>query len=224
MLPRGPLQGRALRPGRHGGRPGHERRYVTTTLPSGVARGSDRPLRQAGRSAPVVAITAGLVATASVPVGRLRKSRESSPASPHRANPRRMSPQSGPRPPIRTATAGPVGVSARRDRPPGDSDAGSRIRLLISSTGSPLGFVDLDPADPIPPPTSWPRRAPHSTSRRRSTPPGRSCSDEFAPTVSVVIATRGRSFELVRCVRSVLAIDYANFEVIVVDNNDHPVR
>ena len=98
---------------------------------------------------------------------------------------------------------------------------GSRSRLLVTSAGSPLGFVDLDATEPIPGADEMARRAALLDQPPAITAAGTfEGSAEFAPTVSVVIPTRGRSFELVRCVRSVLAVDYANFEVIVVDNND----
>jgi O-antigen biosynthesis protein len=40
-----------------------------------------------------------------------------------------------------------------------------------------------------------------------------------APLVSVVVATRDRTPSLARCLDSMLAIDYSNFEIVVVDND-----
>jgi len=42
--------------------------------------------------------------------------------------------------------------------------------------------------------------------------------------VSVVVATRGRTSELLLCVESILTQNYSNFEMVVVDNNDDPAR
>jgi glycosyltransferase involved in cell wall biosynthesis len=42
---------------------------------------------------------------------------------------------------------------------------------------------------------------------------------ETAPLVSVVVATRDRATSLARCLDSVLANDYPNFEIVVVDND-----
>ena len=39
-----------------------------------------------------------------------------------------------------------------------------------------------------------------------------------APFVSVIISTRNRAAQLARCLRSLLALDYPDFEIIVVDN------
>jgi glycosyltransferase involved in cell wall biosynthesis len=46
--------------------------------------------------------------------------------------------------------------------------------------------------------------------------------DLDAPMVSIVVATRGRMVELPECVDSLLAQQYPNFEIVVVDNNDNP--
>ena len=44
-------------------------------------------------------------------------------------------------------------------------------------------------------------------------------TDGWAPTVSVIICTRDRADDLARCLPSVLAADYPDFEVIVVDQS-----
>jgi len=44
-------------------------------------------------------------------------------------------------------------------------------------------------------------------------------TDSWAPTVSVIICTRDRADDLARCLPSVLAADYPDFEVIVVDQS-----
>jgi glycosyltransferase involved in cell wall biosynthesis len=99
---------------------------------------------------------------------------------------------------------------------------GSRTRLLVTSGGSPLGLLDLAVGEEVPAPHEVAERLSLPDSGTRTPSPEFLGSSDFTPTVSVIIPTRGRSFELLRCVRSVLASDYQHFEVLVVDNNDRP--
>jgi GT2 family glycosyltransferase len=49
-------------------------------------------------------------------------------------------------------------------------------------------------------------------------PAGQESPSAPAPLVSVVVPTRHRPEQIIRCVRSLLALDYPNYEIIVVDN------
>ena len=181
-----------------------ERHYVTKTLSTGVLRGFGSvvsgqllgPLRSA-------AIVAGLTATAfGFARGRWRQP-DAAPAA------------SSPWLPL-------VMSEYRLDDPNQRvvATSNSRTRLLVTSAGSPLGFVDLAPSEQIPTPEQISEQLSSDQSAIGPAAGAFTGSAAFTPRVSVVVPTRGRSFELVRCIRSVLAVDYPDFEVLVVDNND----
>lgn len=179
-----------------------ERGYVVRTLSRGVLRGlaSGRPsgVLQA------VAIVAGFVVTA---VGYLSGRRVSA----------------APAPAVEPVPAKPwqplvlqefsLDALVAQDQP----QPGTRRRLLVTSAGTPLGLVDLTGSQPTPSSEELVQRVSGNGRSPREDFRG---STAFTPAVSVVVPTRGRSFELVRCVRSLLAVDYPHFEVLVVDNND----
>jgi len=177
-----------------------ERSYVTRTLPSGVLMGLARAAT--GRVSGILragTIVLGLGATAG---GYLAARRTLKPVPMDEA--------------WRPLTVAEMHLeSADLAARPGQQ----RLRLLVVSDGSPLGFIDVDEDEPLPS-----RQAVHdrlaATSAADVDAPGMSSQVEYIPDVTIVIPTRGRSDELVRCVKSVLEIDYPNFEVIVVDNND----
>ena len=195
---------------------GTERSYVTRTLTSGFVRGLVEPLR--GRFAgPVrsLAIAVGLLATAT---GYLIAAR---PAPTAAGAVQDQTPTSTPEPqewtPLRV-----VDYDIDAVVPTGEVDLSDRVRLLVISGGAPIGFLDIESAEGLPDADEVARRM--GVSRRSTGGPVQERASSFSvPMVSVVIATRGRTDEVIRCVDSVLAQDYSNYEVLVIDNNDDPL-
>lgn len=97
--------------------------------------------------------------------------------------------------------------------------------VLVRDGGRPIATVEID----IPPDGLTPaaleqalraRVGPtKSESQLRTAEAGRRAFLSRAPFASVIIATRNRPDRLARCLASVEALDYPDFEVIVVDNN-----
>jgi len=197
-----------------------ERRCVVATLTRGMLRG----LRSTATGQPsgllrAAAITAGFTATAfGYARGRLRRDTSPCEVTSSTNGTARAGASSAP---DFTAWRPMVMAEYRLDGPEDQVTAtpGSRTRLLVTSAGSPLGFVDVPSGEAVPPSSEIARQV--AVDPPADPPPTPFIgSGDFTPSVSVVIPTRGRSFELVRCVRSVLAVDYPDFEVLVVDNND----
>lgn len=96
-----------------------------------------------------------------------------------------------------------------------------RTRLLVTRDGNPVDTLDLAPGHPLP----EARLRELAAAAAAMTVPEVGAdvftgADGHTPSVTVVIPTRGRSAELRRAVASVLASDYPDFDVVVVDNND----
>ncbi len=87
---------------------------------------------------------------------------------------------------------------------PEQAEGYRRARLLLRSAGSPVTFVDADIVD---------------GTVTVEVPDRRAASDAVPhPPVSVVLCTRDRPEHLERALASIRALDYADFEVVVVDN------
>jgi glycosyltransferase involved in cell wall biosynthesis len=103
-----------------------------------------------------------------------------------------------------------------------DAEGYSRARLLVRTDGRPLGFVDVGVSDCD---VDF-SELKHSVAQLRATssihpPPassGGGMAREPARPVTVVLCTRDRVTMLRTALESVLALDYPNFETIVVDN------
>ncbi len=119
-----------------------------------------------------------------------------------------------------TRTVADLRVPARAD-----GSRYERARLLVRAAGDPLGFLDVPVVD-----STVPRSSIADALERRGlpnlgslvTPDGDAeakmqCA-EAEPAISVVICTRERPASLRQTLTSVLGVDYANFEVFVVDN------
>jgi glycosyltransferase involved in cell wall biosynthesis len=90
----------------------------------------------------------------------------------------------------------------------------ARARLLLRQGQTPLGFVEVPVTDGAVPPDVLARELSGTHSRRTADASGRRPSGR----ISVVLCTRDRPGPLGDALRSLLAIDDAGFEVVVVDN------
>lgn len=100
-----------------------------------------------------------------------------------------------------------------------------KAMVLVRDSGRPIATVEID----IPPDGLTPAALEHALRARvgptKSEPQphaaeaGRRVVPSQTPFASVIIATRNRPDRLARCLASVEALDYPDFEVIVVDNN-----
>lgn len=101
---------------------------------------------------------------------------------------------------------------------PAPSDEYPRARILVRSEGRPVGFLDVA----VPPtglaPGVLAELAGEQFADRIVRPPAAGALPESAPPISVVVCTRDRPARLARCVRSLQALDYDDYEVVVVDD------
>ncbi|MGP4058020.1 glycosyltransferase family 2 protein [Mycobacterium sp. 4D054] len=99
------------------------------------------------------------------------------------------------------------------------ADGYRRARLLVRAESGPLGFVELDIVDRAVDPrqlraavADLPARDPSPTGPASTVPGAR------AVPISIVICTRDRVSMLRTAVESALAVNYPDFEIVVVDN------
>ncbi|MGB6069792.1 MAG: glycosyltransferase family A protein, partial [Rhodococcus sp. (in: high G+C Gram-positive bacteria)] len=97
-----------------------------------------------------------------------------------------------------------------------DSDGYHRARLLIRRGLDPLGFVELDVVDGAV--AAADVRAAAMSLAQVPTPDALPDTDRALPPITVVICTRDRVDHLKGALASVSALDYPDFEVVVVDN------
>ncbi|CAN3126950.1 glycosyltransferase family 2 protein [Mycobacterium sp. smrl_JER01] len=91
-------------------------------------------------------------------------------------------------------------------------------RLLVRTGTGPLGFVALDVVDGLLDVEQLRRRLAELPSPDATTSAGAPTGEVPTPAITVVICTRDRVAMLQTALDSVLALEYPNFEVIVVDN------
>jgi GT2 family glycosyltransferase len=112
--------------------------------------------------------------------------------------------------------------------PPANDLQGHQYRkamVLVRDTGRPIATVELDippgglSAEALEQALRASVGAPGSEAQRRAVVEERQAFLHRAPFASVIIATRNRPDRLARCLASVEALEYPDFEVIVVDNN-----
>ena len=100
-------------------------------------------------------------------------------------------------------------------------------RILVRLNGAPLGLIEVPLVDGMVTGDRlaaaidrdiWPRRT-ADTSAADAEPPPRVGTDPAAlPPVAVVVGTRERPDLLARCLESLRALDYPNFDITIVDN------
>lgn len=88
----------------------------------------------------------------------------------------------------------------------------TRARLLVRDGTAVRGFIDVG----VESGTVLGREVTREAARLPAAPPAPAAA--AAPPVSVVVCTRDRTRELTRVVDSLLAMDYPEFEVVIVDN------
>ncbi|HUX05515.1 MAG TPA: glycosyltransferase [Acidimicrobiales bacterium] len=122
---------------------------------------------------------------------------------------------------LATSTAPILLVSADLDQPWPDLTADERYRdawVVLKDAGVPGGIVEIDlGADP----TSQRALLDEESARIRSSrwSAGSAPDDVHLPSISVIVPTIGeRLDELERCLESLDALDYPNFEIVLVDN------
>ena len=120
------------------------------------------------------------------------------------------------------------------------ADGWARAQVLVTLHGLPLGAVEVTPTGGRLEPTAVLRTVERELGEqlrahlrrdgiddvRQAPPAGEArhrCRRELdspgrPPLVTVVVATRDRHRQLATCLRSILAVDYPTFEVVVVDN------
>ena len=98
-------------------------------------------------------------------------------------------------------------------------------RLLVRNAGEPLGFVEIDLDDEQRADTDAVRAAIDAElAEAVASPPAHESGPHpvGTPSVTVVVSTRDREDSLRAALRSLLAVDYPDFDVIVVDNAPRP--
>ncbi|MBX6320830.1 MAG: glycosyltransferase family 2 protein [Rhodospirillaceae bacterium] len=186
-----------------------ERRYTLRVLPMGVLRGlADTARGDPWGLARAAAIATGFAWTSASHLReKMRPSARGSGASPAFA-------------PIRV---GDIEIEAPLPTlPASDAATGTRFGAafcLLRRGGCPVGILEAPlPADGLPP-AELARLIDRSLGRQAGAPsPAAPRRADDAPFVSVVVATRDRADSLAATLDSLLAQDYAPFEVVVVDN------
>jgi GT2 family glycosyltransferase len=102
----------------------------------------------------------------------------------------------------------------------------SSVRALVVQSGDPLGYVEFElPSAPLGV-DELDRRV--TAQLGAITPNGHPVAPELddPPFVSVIVCTRNRPDEITQCLQRIRALDYPNYEVVVVDNApaDHRTR
>ena len=183
-----------------------ERSYVAKTLPAGLLDGMVSTCRRGDLSgvARAGAISIGLLLTATgYGLGRVGRSRHlSSGSSEDHFLPVRL-----------------MQLELTDPSPPAPAPGYQRARILVRRNGRPVGTVDLPLEDGHLSPAAQARiRAEFATAGAPSGPAVAPSRADAQTGVSVVIATHNRPRELQRCLESLVATQYPDLQVIVVDN------
>jgi GT2 family glycosyltransferase len=97
------------------------------------------------------------------------------------------------------------------------ADYHSSVRALVVSAGDPLGYVEFDlPAGPLE--VDEVERRAREQLGELSRVGGAGSTQPGTPFVSVIVCTRNRPDEIARCLARLSALDYPNYEILVVDN------
>ena len=95
----------------------------------------------------------------------------------------------------------------------------SRVRVLVTGGGNPLGYVEF----PLPPreltvdDAEQQARVHLCTALEAPSTPAPPLPDP-TPFASVIVCTRNRPGEIAECLNRLIALDYPNFEIVIVDN------
>lgn len=183
-----------------------ERSYVARTLPAGVANGLVSTCRSGDLSGAARAGAIGiglLLAATGYGLGRVGGlARRPSVSGEGAFLPARL-----------------MQLELTDSSPPAPAPGYRRARVLVRREGRPVGTADvLLDAGRISPLTHARIRADFATTETSPSPIDGPPRTEAATGVSVVIATHDRSLELQRCLDSLLATQYPDLQVIVVDN------